>query len=176
MTETLLEKLKLIKCVITDLDGVLTNGQLYLDNHGNELKSFHVHDGVGIKLLQSVGIQVGVITTSTCTLVELRMKQLGITHYHLGQKNKESAYKALLSDFQVRADEVLYIGDDIPDISLLQQSGVSATVMNAQEEVKTVCDYISGKKGGKGGVRDICNLLLNAKNLSSTAYENFLNG
>lgn len=141
-------KLKDVNCLILDVDGVLTDGLLHIANDGNELKTFHVHDGMGLKLLLSVGIEVAVITTSNNHVIDLRMKQLGIKHYYKGEINKTSSYTHLKNTLNLSDKNCAYIGDDLPDIAILEQVGASFTVKNGRPEVKNVVDYIASKKGG----------------------------
>src|SRR6478672_1332336 len=117
----LLEKAKKIKCLICDVDGVLTDGSLYLDNYGNELKAFQVQDGMGLKLLMAAGIEVAVITTSRNAVIDHRMKQLGITHYYKGQVDKRSAYEQLKNTLGFDHEEFAYVGDDLPDLPIIKQ-------------------------------------------------------
>lgn len=169
-----MQALKSIRCVITDLDGILTDGCIYLNTEGYEAKAFHVHDGFGLKLLQSVGFHIGLITTSNNAIVDKRMKQLGISDYFSGQKNKVDAYNQLLERFDVSDKEVLVIGDDLPDLALLKRAGFAATVADAIPDVKSNCDFISKKPGGRGAVREICDLLLDAQGLKQRAIEKYL--
>src|SRR3989338_9354097 len=115
----LVERDKKIKCLISDVDGVLTDGLLFLDNMGNELKAFNVQDGMGLKLLMSAGIEVAVITTSVNAVIENRMQQLGIQYYFKGKVEKETAYQALKQRLQFADDEFAYVGDDLPDLPLI---------------------------------------------------------
>lgn len=169
-------KLKNIKCLIIDIDGVLTDGLLHIANDGNELKTFHVHDGMGLKLLLNAGIVVAVITTSNNEVIDLRMKQLGIQHYYKGELNKAAAYSDLKNTLSLVDSDCAYIGDDLPDICILNQVGMSFTVKNGRPEVKSVVDYVSTKKGGRGAVREICDLILKAQDKLDSALEHYLNG
>ena len=170
----LLIKAKKIKCLICDVDGVLTNGLLYLDNHGNELKAFHVQDGMGLKLLMAAGIEVAVITTSRNAVIEHRMQQLGIQHYFKAQVDKRSAYAELKERLGFTNEEFAYIGDDLPDLPLIQQVGLGVAVANAVTQVKEFAAFITEKNGGHGAVRELCDLILNAKQLQEIALERYL--
>ena len=117
----LLEKAKKIKCLICDVDGVLTDGLLHIDNQGNELKSFNVQDGMGLKLLMAAGIEVAVITTARNAVVDHRMQQLGITYYYKGQVDKRDAYQQLKKTLGFQDEQFAYIGDDLPDLPIIQQ-------------------------------------------------------
>ena len=170
----LVEKAKKIQCLICDVDGVLTDGKLYLNNDANEIKAFHVHDGMGLKLLMAVGIEVAVITTSRNAVIDHRMQQLGVTHYFKGQVNKEAAYDELKTRLALKDEAFAYIGDDLPDIGILQKVGLSVAVSSAQDAVKACVNWITEFPGGNGGVRELCNFILKAQNKEAIAIERYL--
>ena len=170
----LVEKAKKIKCVICDVDGVLTNGVLYLDNQNNEIKAFHIHDGMGLKLLMCAGIEVAIITTSRNAVIGHRMKQLGIQHFFTGQVDKRKAYQTLKNTLQLNDEAFAYIGDDLPDIAILRQVGLSVAVANAQDLVKEVAVYQTNASGGQGAVREVCDFILNTQNKLNIALDNYL--
>ena len=169
-------KVNELKCLITDVDGVLSDGYLHLSNNGDEFKSFHVHDGMGLKLLMHAGIQVAVITTSENNIIDTRMNQLGIEHYYSGFIDKCAAYKDLKKKLNLQDNNFAYIGDDLPDIPVMLQVGLKLTVADAQPEVKEIADYISKAKGGHGAVREICNIIISKLKLKQQAIEKYLNG
>lgn len=169
----LLIKAKKIKCLISDVDGVLTDGLLYLDNFGNELKTFHVQDGMGLKLLMAAGIEVAVITTSVNAVIDHRMKQLGINHYYKGQVDKRDAYNALKEALRLEDENIAYIGDDLPDLPLIQKAGLGVAVANALKAVKIAADWQTEKSGGNGGVREICDIILEAQGKTEAALETY---
>lgn len=175
MDKQLAQKLKQIKCVILDVDGVLSNGILYISNQGDELKTFHVHDGVGILLIQKAGYQVAVITNSQNDIIERRMQQLNIQHYYSGQRNKLAAFEHLKQTLKLTNQQCLYIGDDLPDLAIMQQVGVACTVANGRSELKADADYITHANGGDGAVREVCDLLLACSETKELALERFLN-
>ena len=170
----LLEKAKNVKCLICDVDGVLTDGFLYIDNHGNELKTFHVQDGMGLKLLMAAGIEVAVITTSQNAVIDHRMKQLGIQHYFKGQVEKTTAYKQLKERLNLKDEDFAYIGDDLPDLGVMQQVGFSVAVSNAVNQVKEFATWQTEQQGGRGAVRELCELILTAKKVQNLALERYL--
>lgn len=170
----LLEKAKTIKCLICDVDGVLTDGSLYIDNHGNELKTFNVQDGMGLKLLMAVGIDVAVITTSQNAVIDHRMKQLGINHYFMGQVDKSAAFLQLKTSLNLKNEDFAYIGDDLPDLAIIRQVGLGVAVANAVSQVKEFAAWQTEKSGGCGAVRELCDLILNAKNLQEQALTRYL--
>lgn len=163
-----------IKCLICDLDGVLTDGLLYIDNHFNELKTFHIRDGVGLKLLMAVGIDVAVITGSNSAVVDHRMQQLGIIHYYKNQLDKQETYKQLKETLNLQDEHVAYIGDDIPDAPIMQQVGLSVAVSNAVYQIKEIAMWQTTLPGGCGAVRELCDLILNAQNKMDLAISGYL--
>jgi len=170
----LADKIKAIQCVITDVDGVLTDGLLYLDNHGNELKAFHVQDGMGLKFLMHAGIEVAVITTSVNAVIDHRMKQLGITHYFKAQVDKRAAYAELKTRLNLPNEAFAYIGDDLPDLPLIKQVGLGVAVANAVQEVKECADWETTLPGGRGGVREVCDLILTTQGKLDAALQGYL--
>jgi 3-deoxy-D-manno-octulosonate 8-phosphate phosphatase (KDO 8-P phosphatase) len=170
----LIEKAKKIKCLICDVDGVLSDGLLHIDNFGNELKSFHVQDGMGLKLLMAAGIQVAVITTSINDVIDHRMKQLGVIHYYKGQVDKRDAYQQLKQKLGYNDEEFAYIGDDLPDLPLIQTVGLGVAVRNAVSQVLEFADWRTEQTGGRGAVRELCDLILNAQNKTELALEGYL--
>lgn len=170
----LIERAKKIKCLITDVDGVLTDGSLYLDNHGNELKGFHVQDGMGLKLLMAAGIEVAVITTSRNAVIDHRMQQLGISHYFKGQVSKLNAFAELKTRLNLNNEEIAYIGDDLPDLELIKQVGLGVAVANALRQVKEYACWHTEKAGGQGAVRELCDLILDSQEKADMALRNYL--
>ncbi len=171
----LLDQAKKIKCLICDIDGVLTDGLIYIDNHANELKGFNIQDGFGLKLLQSAGIEVAVITGSQNAVIDHRMKQLKITHYFKGQINKESAYQQLKSALNLTDEAFAYVGDDLPDMPIMKQVGMGVAVSNAVRQVKDIASWSTELHGGRGAVREVCDFILNAQNKHEQAVATFLN-
>ena len=170
----LIAKAKKIKCLICDVDGVLTDGLLYLDNHGNELKAFNVQDGMGLKLLMAAGIEVAIITTARNQVIDHRMQQLGITHYYKGQVDKREAYLQLKKTLGFQDEEFAYIGDDLPDLPIIQQAGLGVAVGNALQQVKEFADWQTKQTGGRGAVRELCDLILDAQGKADIALEVYL--
>lgn len=169
----IIEKAKKIQCVICDVDGVLTDGLIYLDNFANELKAFHIQDGMGLKLLMSVGIEVAVITTSRNAVIDHRMQQLGIRHYYKGQVNKEQAYTQLKSTLNLPDEAFAYVGDDLPDIAIIRQVGLGIAVANAVNAVKEFALWRTEASGGRGAVREVCDLILTAQNKHDEALRGY---
>ncbi len=172
---TLLEEAQKIKCLICDVDGVLTDGKVFLDNQGNELKAFHIQDGFGLKLLMAAGLEVAVITGSKNAMIDQRMQQLGIRHYFTGQLNKQNAYDTLKNTLQLPDESFAYIGDDLPDLPIMQQVGFGVAVANAVRQVKEFAAWQTELCGGEGAVREVCDLILSAQNLHEAAVKRYLN-
>ena len=163
-----------VRCLICDVDGVLTDGRLYINIHGEETKAFHVQDGLGLKLLMAAGIEVAVITATTNTIIDSRMNSLGITHYFKGQIDKQTAFLALQTRLKLDLHAFAYIGDDLPDMPLIQQVGLGIAVANAVDEVKHVAHWQTKHKGGKGAVREACDFILKSQGQFDIALQRYL--
>jgi len=160
------EKLKKIKVVAFDLDGILTDGHLWWA--GEEVgwnRKFYIYDGYGMKLLMKAGLKVGVITGGDSISVKKRVDLLKLDFLFQGSEDKRKAFLDLQTKYNVRADEILYMGDELFDIPLLKKAGFSATVPNTGAEVKEVVDYVTAKESGKGCVREVIDILRYAQNI-----------
>lgn len=155
-----LEKLKKIKLLILDVDGVLTDTRIFLGSDGEWKRFFSIRDGVGIKELQKKGYKTAVITGSKAQDITQRVKNLGITYFYDGYLEKEPALNSLLSESKLSLEEMAFIGDDIYDLPILKQVGFAATVPDAVEEVKKEVDYITCRPGGLGAAREICDYII----------------
>jgi 3-deoxy-D-manno-octulosonate 8-phosphate phosphatase (KDO 8-P phosphatase) len=153
-------RVKKIKLLLLDVDGVLTNGTIILDGHGNELKAFHVRDGHGIKMAQRSGIIVGIITGRTSEVVNIRARELGIDEVHQGAHEKITVYDSILAKYGMRDEEAAYMGDDVVDIDIFKRAGIAVAVADADPSVLTHVDLITKKKGGRGAVREFINFIL----------------
>lgn len=158
---------KTIKLLILDVDGVLTDGGILFDSRGTELKQFHVRDGHGIKMLLKKGIRVALITGRDSQIVSKRAKELGIEKRDVFQKSfdKKKAYHTLARRYSLRGSEIAYMGDDIVDIPVLTLCGFPVTVADADDEVKKSAVLVTRASGGRGAVREVCDLFLKAKGL-----------
>ena len=163
MTTELQEKLKQVKFVITDVDGVLTDGLLHYDANGEALKSFHVRDGLGIRMLMEAGIQVAVLSGRDSAILRNRIADLGIKLAFLGKLEKESACFELCRQAGVEPEQTAYIGDDSVDLPAFAVCGLSFAVADAPEYVKNCADYTLGLGGGKGAFREMSDMILNAQ-------------
>lgn len=149
-----------VKLLLLDVDGVLTDGRLYLSEDGTETKCFHVHDGQGLVLLQDIGVQVAVISARTSKATQERLQALGIEEIILGCDDKYAEAKALIRRLGFRWNEVVCIGDDIADVPLIEAAGLGVAVADARTEVRQAADWITPNPGGMGAVRDICDWIL----------------
>ncbi len=159
-------KLKKIKVVAFDLDGILTDGHLWW--HGDEVgwnRTFYIYDGYGMKLLMKSGIKVGVITGGDSVSVKKRVDLLKLDFLYQGSEDKRKAFLDIMEKYKVSADEILYMGDELFDIPLLKKAGFSATVPNTGAEVKAVCDYVTIKESGKGCAREVIDILRYAQGI-----------
>lgn len=154
-----------IKLLILDVDGVMTDGSIILDNEGNELKRFHVRDGHGIKMLIRSGVEVAIITGRYSKVVERRAKELGIREVYQRCHIKTVAFDHLIEKLGLTGDEVAYVGDDIVDIPILKRVGLPIAVKDAVDEAKEYALIVTENGGGRGAVREVCELLLKAKGL-----------
>jgi 3-deoxy-D-manno-octulosonate 8-phosphate phosphatase (KDO 8-P phosphatase) len=156
-------KLAGIRLAAFDVDGVFTDGRFYLSDKGVESKAFHTQDGFGIRQLLRAGIAVAVISGRTSGAVERRMAELKVQHVVQGCKDKIAALDNIIETLGITALECAYVGDDIPDLPLLDHVGVSIAVANAVEAVRSRCDITTSASGGTGAVREVCELLLSAR-------------
>ncbi|MBE0425352.1 MAG: HAD-IIIA family hydrolase [Nitrospirae bacterium] len=156
---------KKIRLLILDVDGVLTDGSIILDNKNNELKSFHVRDGHGIKMLLKAGIKVAFITGRSSNVVKRRSEELGLKDIFQKCYDKMPAYNQLSQKYSLGDDEIAYVGDDIIDMPLLKRCGFPVAVSDSDDEVRSVAKMITRNKGGQGAVREVCDFILKSKGL-----------
>lgn len=157
---SLLTKFRTIELLILDVDGVFSDGRIYLGNDGEELKAFHTRDGFGMKTLANAGFTTAVITGRDSQIVERRMQHLSVSHIYQGQSDKTQAYQTLLTELSLEDAQVAYVGDDVPDLAVIQQCGLGIAVNDAHPAVQQAADYVTRCRGGHGAVREVCDLLL----------------
>jgi 3-deoxy-D-manno-octulosonate 8-phosphate phosphatase (KDO 8-P phosphatase) len=174
MDPALKERASKIRMLLLDVDGVLTDGKLYFDHNGNEIKAFDTRDGMGIKALQRSGIEVAVITGRSSNAVTERMRQLKVEHVYQGREDKLSAFMDLLDKTGLRAEDVCFAGDDWIDIPVLMRVGLAVSVADADKLVKEHAHWITERKGGDAAVREICNLILAAQGKDQSVLEDIL--
>ncbi len=156
------ERAKKIKLLLLDVDGVLTDGKIIIGNYGDEIKNFDVKDGLGVVLLRKAGLRSAIITARSSRIVKIRARHLGIgkiyeNHYKIKSLND------IKRRFRVKEEEICFVGDDLIDIPILKRVGLAVTVPNAIKETKEVAHYITQNPGGKGAVREICEIILKAQ-------------
>ena len=154
---------KKIKLMVFDVDGVMTNNSLIFDENGVEYKRFNVKDGQGIELLHKAGIIPAIISKRNNGTIAHRAKVLGITEFHIGAQNKIEIMDEIASKHGLSYDEISYMGDDLPDICVLEKVGLACCPSDAVDEVKDICKFISSKKGGEGSVRELCEFILKSQ-------------
>lgn len=164
-----LEKAKKIKLLVCDVDGVFSDGRIYLGNDGEELKAFHTKDGFGIKALGCNGVEVAIITGRRSAIVANRMSALNVKHIIQGQEDKLPALNQLIAQLNLTADEVAYIGDDIPDLACILHVGLGVSVADAHPTVSKNSDYTTFTNGGFGAVREVCDLIMQCQNTLENA-------
>ena len=164
---------KKIKLCAFDVDGVMTTGALTFDENGVEYKTFNAKDGQGIQLLHRAGIIPAIITKRKNGTVSYRAKVLGIKEFHEGVENKLTELDGIIKKLNIGYEEISYMGDDIPDICVLEKVGLACCPCDAVDEVKSVCNFISKKGGGQGAVRELTDLILKSKgyDLTKLIYE-----
>ena len=158
------KKLTQIKAFVLDVDGVLTNGGLILYPDGKFLRQMNAKDGYAIKLAIHHGYKIAIITGGREENIKTRLKNLGVHEVFLGVNNKLPILKDFITTYELKSEEIAYMGDDIPDLESLEHVGVSCCPNDASYDVKKICDYISQKKGGEGCVRDIIEQTLKVNN------------
>jgi len=173
-TEEVLERARKIRLVLFDVDGVLTDGRLFFSDTGEEGKSFHSRDGLGINLLQQSGVAVGIITARQSKLVAHRARDLNIQHLFQGRKEKFPAYRELCEDLDLGSDEVAFVGDDVVDLPIMLDVGLAVTVPQGHKLVKQYAHWTSHNEGGAGAARDICELIMYSQGTYDKAMGQFL--
>jgi 3-deoxy-D-manno-octulosonate 8-phosphate phosphatase (KDO 8-P phosphatase) len=158
-----------IRLVTLDVDGVLTDGRIYVDDHGREFKAYSALDGQGVKMLQRAGIEVAWITGSNAPSVRHRAQHLGVTHVLLGAEHKRAPWERLCAQLAVPAEACAHVGDDLPDVPLLAACGLAVAVPAAPASVRRHAHYVTSLAGGFGAVREVAELILAAQGLLADA-------
>jgi YrbI family 3-deoxy-D-manno-octulosonate 8-phosphate phosphatase len=157
------DRARRIKLILSDVDGVLTNGGILFDNEGVELKQFHIRDGLGIKLWQRSGGKFGIVTGRTSHIVKVRAAELGIDIVRQGFEQKWPAVQEIMAKEQLTPEQVAYIGDDLPDLPVVCRVGMGVAVADAVAELHNAAHYITRAPGGYGAVREFVEFLLKAQ-------------
>jgi 3-deoxy-D-manno-octulosonate 8-phosphate phosphatase (KDO 8-P phosphatase) len=157
------EKARKIKLLLLDVDGVLTDGSIIIDHAGEEIKVFNVRDGVAIKWLQRMGVEVAILSGRHSPALSARAKELGIERVITGKIDKLPSFEKLLEETGLKPEQIAFMGDDLYDLPVLKRAGISACPSDAVKEVKNICDYICAAQGGRGAVREVAELLLKSQ-------------
>jgi len=152
-----------VRLVVFDVDGVFTDGRFYLSDDGVETKAFNTQDGFGIRQLLDAGIEVAVISGRNSGAVTIRMQELGVRHVIQGCRDKVTAFRELATSLGISDMQSVFVGDDIPDLPLLEEVGFAIAVANAVAEVRAACDMTTSAAGGFGAVREVCELVLETR-------------
>jgi len=172
--QDLQQKAAAIRLVIFDVDGVLTDGSLFLGDDGQEYKAFHSQDGHGMKMLQESGVPIGIITGRTSEVVRLRMQSLGIQHLYQGKSDKLPAYEELKAALGLEDAQVAYVGDDVVDLPVMTRVGLAITVQDGHPLAKQHAHHITAACGGRGAAREVCELLMDAQGTLQSALAYYL--
>lgn len=164
IADNIINKANKIKLFVCDIDGVFSDGRIYLGNNGEELKAFHTKDGYGIKALGASGVDVAVITGRQSNIVKNRMSALNVKHIIQGEENKLPALQSLIKQYDLSTEEVAYIGDDMPDYECMNYVGFSIAVNDAHPTILNLADYTTQIRGGFGAVRETCDLIMHSQN------------
>ena len=163
MDPALLERARRVRLLVLDVDGVLTDGRLHITAQGEETKVFHVRDGSGIVAVQRAGIAVAIISGRDSRAVTRRAEELGILHVRQGVTDKRAALDALLQQLQLTEDALACVGDDTPDLPMLERAALAVAVADAHPTARAAAHWITAAAGGHGAVREVCDLLLAAR-------------
>ena len=163
-----------IKLLICDIDGVFSDGSIYIGNNGEELKTFNTKDGFGSRALLNNHVEVAIITGRTSNIVKTRMNSLGVTNIYQGMENKLVGYQQLLKDFNLTPQQVAYIGDDFPDIPVMQEVGLSVAPADSHPYVKQIAHLTTTMKGGRGAVRELADLIVMSQQGESAITEQLM--
>ncbi|WP_373975987.1 HAD family hydrolase [Chitinibacter sp. SCUT-21] len=169
-----MDSAKPVKLMIFDVDGVMTDGSLYFSDSGEEMKAFNSLDGHGMKMLQNSGVKLAIITGRTSKLLEHRARNLGIDYLHQGSHDKLASFQSLIAEVGVSAEECGFMGDDVIDLPVMRRVAFAASVPAAPEMVKHYAHYITGRQGGAGAVREVCELIMASQGTLDAALAPYL--
>ncbi|MFW5996964.1 MAG: KdsC family phosphatase [Lentisphaeria bacterium] len=168
------DKAQAITTVILDIDGVLTDGKVGYGESDMEIKFFDVKDGHGLKLLMRAGLTVGLLSGRGSRANRTRAEELGVDFLYEDKKNKRQAFQKLLLDHRLTREECLYIGDDLVDVPVMREAGLSIAVADAVQETKDTADWITTHAGGRGAVREVCDWLLKKQDKWTMVTDRYL--
>ncbi len=158
-----IERAKRIKLVVFDVDGVMTDGKLYLCDDGQEFKAFNTQDGLGMKLLKASGVETAIITGRTSNVVARRAENTGVAHYFQGVEDKLAAFLQLTAELGLQHEQCAFMGDDVVDLPPMRRSGLAVAVPAAPPLVKGHAHYVTSREGGRGAVRELAELIMHAQ-------------
>ncbi len=158
--DDILARARRVRLAIFDVDGVLTDGSLYLSDSGEEMKAFNTQDGLGMKMLQSSGVELAIITGRSSRCVELRAKNLGVSLLFQGASDKLVVYRDLIASLGLAPEDTAYMGDDLVDLPVMRRCGFAFAVPDAPDTVKRHAHYVTRRQGGRGAVREACEFLM----------------
>jgi 3-deoxy-D-manno-octulosonate 8-phosphate phosphatase (KDO 8-P phosphatase) len=170
----ILERAKRIQLVIFDVDGVLTDGSLYIGDDGQEYKAFNSRDGHGMTMIQQTGVRLAIITGRTSEVVRIRMESLGIEHVYQGKRDKLPAYEELKGALRIADERIAYVGDDVVDLPIMRRVGLSVAVADAHPLVQRHAHWQTRSPGGRGAGRDVCELVMEAQGTLAAMMANYL--
>jgi 3-deoxy-D-manno-octulosonate 8-phosphate phosphatase (KDO 8-P phosphatase) len=174
VTSDLTARAKATRLLVLDVDGVLTDGRLYYADDGVELKAFNIQDGLGLRMLSASGVQVAIISGRRSKAAELRAENLGVMHVFQGVTDKLSVFEQLLSRLSLNAGAAAAIGDDLPDLPVLRRCGLAVSVPEAPGLVRDHVHYVTQRAGGRGAVRELCELIMAAQGTLETQLHEFM--
>jgi len=172
--QDILDRARRVKILILDIDGVMTDGRIIYSIYGDELKFFDVQDGFGISLLNKVGIKSVIITAKKSRIVKLRARDMKVAKAYQGFIDKTIPFNDIVRRFKVKPEDICFMGDDLIDIPVLKRVGFAVAVPNAVDEVKQSVHHITSKMGGRGAVREICDLILKSQDKWNLATKKFI--
>ena len=170
----LLARFKNIKLLVLDVDGVMTNGGLTIGDDGQEYKTFHAHDGLGMKLLKASGVEMAIITGRTSNVVKKRAESTGVAHFYQGAEDKLAAFNDLISKSGLQANQCAFMGDDVVDLPPMLKCGLALAVPDSPALVLKYAHYVTAKSGGQGAVREVCELIMQAQGTFDAQMAQFL--
>ena len=174
MNQDAFERARNIRLVVFDVDGVITDGSLYLCDDGQEFKAFNVQDGLGMKLLKSTGVELGIITGRTSNVVVKRAENTGVAHYFQGVEDKLEAFAKMAGELGLTFEQCAFMGDDYIDLPPMRRAGLAVTVPAAPQIVKAHAHYVTTREGGRGAVRELVELIMQAQGTFDDQMAQFL--
>lgn len=171
--QTVKQAARKVRLLMLDVDGVLTDGRIVYDSSGREMKFFDVHDGLGVYLLKKVGIPTVIITAKASACIGPRARDMRIAHVYTDVHPKSRVLGEIMSTYKVSLDQICFIGDDLVDISLMTRVGLPIAVANAHAHIKRLAAHITSNRGGRGAVREIADLILNAQHKWDEALKDY---